>query len=173
MKLLSRREFSARLAALLPALGVAGPELRSARAATMQGEDGGISHTAESIHQEVAFSASRERIYRALLDAKQFAKVTGGQATDIDPTEGGVFSLFGARIKGRNVELVPNERIVQAWRSDGWDKGLYSIARFELVAQGTGTSLRFDHTGFPKGAAEHLATGWKSNYWDPLTKFLA
>jgi hypothetical protein len=34
-----------------------------------------ISHTAESIHQEVVFKASRNRVYKALTDAKQFDHV--------------------------------------------------------------------------------------------------
>jgi len=34
-----------------------------------------ISHTAESIHQEPVFKASRKRVYEALTDAKQFNKV--------------------------------------------------------------------------------------------------
>jgi hypothetical protein len=39
------------------------------------GTDDGISHTAESIHQEPVFKASRKRVYEALTDARQFAKV--------------------------------------------------------------------------------------------------
>src|ERR1700689_4818780 len=34
-----------------------------------------ISHTAESIHQETVFKASRQRVYEALTDAKQFDKI--------------------------------------------------------------------------------------------------
>ena len=86
---------------------------------------------------------------------------------------GGTFSLFGGHIIGRHIELVPNKRIVQAWRVVDWDPGLYSIAKFELAEQGPGTKIVFDHTGFPKGKAEHLAAGWKANYWEPLVKFLA
>jgi activator of HSP90 ATPase len=67
---------------------------------------------------------------------------------------------------------VPNQRIVQAWRVNNWPAGLYSIARFELIEQGSGAKIVFDHTGFPKGDADHLAEGWKGNYWEPLKKFL-
>ncbi len=31
----------------------------------------------------------------------------------------------------------------------------------------------FDHTGFPKGHAETLASGWNAHYWEPLAKFFA
>ena len=68
---------------------------------------------------------------------------------------------------------MPNERIVQVWRAGSWDPGSYSIARFVLVESGGGTKIVFDHTGFPKGQAEHLAEGWRTNYWEPLTKVLA
>jgi Activator of Hsp90 ATPase homolog 1-like protein len=68
---------------------------------------------------------------------------------------------------------VPSERIVQAWRTGGWFQGVYSIVKFELVEQGDGTKIVFDHTGFPKGDAEHLATGWKAHDWEPLQKLLS
>ena len=39
------------------------------------GADDEISRTAESIHQEALFTASRNRVYEALTDAKQFDKI--------------------------------------------------------------------------------------------------
>jgi len=143
-----------------------------------------ISRTAESIHQEAVFKASRKRVYEALTDTKQFDKVIqlsgvmqsmppGGKPTEISREVGGAFALFGGYITGRHIELVPNERIVQAWRVGSWDPGVYSIAKFELAEQGSGTKIVFDHTGFPKGAGEHLAAGWKAHYWEPLEKLLA
>jgi activator of HSP90 ATPase len=91
----------------------------------------------------------------------------------VSPHAGGAFSVFDGYIVGRQLELVPNERIVQAWRVLSWPRGLYSIARFELSEQAGATTIVFDHTGFPKGTAEHLASGWQEHYWDPLTKILA
>src|SRR5271154_1430087 len=131
------------------------------------GAEDEISHTAEAIHQEPVFKASRKRVYEALTDAKQFDKVIqlsgvmqsmhlGDKPAEISREVGGAFSLFGGYITGRHVELLPNERIVQAWRAGGWPSGIYSIARFELVEQGSGTKIVFDHTGFPKGEAESL-----------------
>ncbi len=169
----TRRDFSMRLAAMLPALGLARlPFASAASAAPPVLQDDGISHDAEAIHQEVAFKASPMLIYDALMDAKQFSKMTGGAPAEIDRKAGGAFSLFGARIKGRSVFLLRPHLIVQAWRSEAWEPGAYSIVHFDLKAQGTGTKLVFDHTGFPKGEAQHLATGWKLNYWDSLEKFL-
>jgi len=54
-----------------------------------------------------------------------------------------------------------------------WDRGLYSIVRFELTKLDGGTKIVFDHTAFPKGDAEHLAQGWWAHYWDPMRKLLS
>jgi activator of HSP90 ATPase len=148
------------------------------------GTEDEISHTAESIHQEPVFKANRKRVYEALTDSKQFDKVIqlsgvmqtmhlGDRPAEISREVGGAFTLFGGYITGRQVELVPNERIVQAWRTGGWAPGVYSIAKFELVEQGSGTKIVFDHTGFPKGEAKVLASGWNAHYWEPIEKLLA
>ncbi|MFD0739405.1 SRPBCC domain-containing protein [Lysobacter koreensis] len=125
-----------------------------------------------SIHQEIAIAASPDRVYAALLDAAQFSAMSGGAPTEIDGRAGGAFSCFGGMITGRNVELVADRRIVQAWRVGNWPEGVYSIARFELAPRGAETQLVFDHTGFPEDAREHLANGWHANYWEPLRRAL-
>jgi activator of HSP90 ATPase len=144
-----------------------------------------ISHSEDSIHQEPVFKASRKRVYEALTDAKQFQKVTqlsaavqSGMAKGNIPAEivaepGGAFKFFNGFIVGWNLELVPNERIVQAWRVAYWPAGDWSLVKFVLIEQGSNTKLIFDHTGFPKGDADHLLEGWNGNYWQPLAKFLA
>src|SRR5580658_8317651 len=92
------------------------------------------------LHQEINFKAGPQRIYEILLDSKQFAAFTGMPA-EIDPKVGGAFSTFGGLVEGRNVELIPAQRIVQAWRPTHWDAGVYSIVRFELKAASGGTAL--------------------------------
>jgi len=147
--------------------------------------DAPISHTAESIHQEVIFTASPKRVYEALTDAKQFQRVVelsnamktrmpaGAPPAQISTEVGGAFSMFGGIIVGRHIELLPNQRVVQAWRPMYWNPGIYSIVKFELAESASGTKLTLDHRGFPDGDAQHLLTGWNENYWEPLQKFLA
>jgi len=69
----TRRDFPLRLAAILPAFGIAKTAFGLA---DPQAERYGISHTCESIHQEVVFKASRKRVYEALTQEKQFSQVT-------------------------------------------------------------------------------------------------
>ena len=143
----------------------------------------GVSQSAESIHQEPVFRSNRQRIYAALTDARQFDKVVElsgavkamgltSKPSEIGRQVGGAFSIFGGYITGRQIELVPNERIVEAWRVGSWKPGVFSIAKFELVEQAGSTTIVFDHTGFPSGTGQELADGWKKNYWEPLAKLL-
>jgi len=120
-----------------------------------------------TIHQEIDLEASPDRVYDALLNAKQFGALTGLPA-EIAAEVGGAFSCFGGHIVGRTVELVPKRRIVQAWRVVTWPEGVYSIARFELKPQQAGTRVIFDHTGFPPELRDHLAAGWEDHYWKAL-----
>ena len=122
-----------------------------------------------TIHQEIDFNASSQQLYEGLLDAKQFTEFSGRPA-EINLEGGGAFSLFKGHIIGRNLELIPNQRIVQAWRVVTWPEGAYSIARFELRPQESGTCLVLDHIGFPEGLHDHLAAGWEENYWSLLKK---
>ena len=126
-----------------------------------------------AIHHEIDFDAAPSRIYDALLSAKRFSDFSGMAGAQIDPQLGGTFSIYKGHIIGRNLELLPDRRVVQAWRVVDWPEGIYSIARFELTPRGSGTLLTFDHTGFPSELAEHLEVGWVDHYWNPLRKYLA
>ena len=123
------------------------------------------------IHQEVTFNAPPGQVYRALLDSREFARITGDPA-EIDAEEGGKFVCFGTFITGRIVELVSDKRIVQAWRVFNWPEGIYSIVRFELNADGRKTKLVFDQDGAPEKEVAHLDPGWGTKYWEPLKKHL-
>ena len=191
----THRNFFIAVAALASALGIAGVSFASLSAcasasdqtASHEASTDDVSHTADAIHQEIVVEAAPERVYAALTDARQFDKIIdlsgirqsgmlpaqANKPTQIGPEAGAAFVLFGGFITGRQIELVPNVRIVQAWRAAGWEPGVFSLARFELVKQGAATKIVFDHTGFPKGAGKALAAGWHKNYWEPLGKFLA
>jgi activator of HSP90 ATPase len=186
MAAIDRRDFAVRAGALVGGLGIARFACDTAAAAeTLRG--GEISRTNAAIHQEIVFSAPAARVYEALTVTAQFdravqlsaamnsgmKKMLGTTPTRIDPIVGGAFTLFGGYVTGLFLELVPNIRIVQAWRAGSWDPGDYSIARFVLSEQDSATKLSFDHAGFPNEDADHLAKGWHGNYWDPLAKLLA
>jgi uncharacterized protein YndB with AHSA1/START domain len=128
---------------------------------------------ASPIHQEIEFAADPARIYRAYMDSAEHAAFTANGAAAISTEPGGAFSAHGGMISGRNIELVPERRIVQAWRVANWPEGVYSIVKIELRLRAGGTLLVLDHVGFPEEHRPHLDSGWHERYWEPLKKYLA
>ncbi len=124
-----------------------------------------------TISQSISINASAAKVYQALISTEQFSEVTAAPA-DISSDEGGEFSCFGGQITGRHIELIPGERIVQAWRVKAWPDGVYSEVRFDLSESGGATTLELTHTGYPDDAAEHLEPGWHKMYWEPLKAYL-
>ncbi len=156
------------------AVALAGLALGSAVARAQQTTETpstGADKTRTYLHQEVDFKASPHHIYEILLDSKLFSAFSGEAAT-ISPEAGGAFTLFGGKVVGRNIELVSDHRIVQAWRPSYWKPGAYALVKFELKPQGAQTRVVLDHTGFPEGDFSSLSSGWKEHYWEPLTTYL-
>ena len=130
-----------------------------------------------SIHQEAIIDAAPEQVYAVLTDGEKFAAVTG-QPARLSDHEGEAFTLFSGRVEGRQIELVPGERVVQAWRFGGehpdtWDAGVYSVVRFTLAPEGEGTRFVIDHEGIPPEWHEHISSGYPTFYQDPLAKYFA
>ncbi len=124
-----------------------------------------------TISQSISIKASPAKVYQAILSADQFSEVTGAPA-DISSDEGGAFSCFGGQITGRHTELIPDQRIVQAWRVKAWPEGVFSEVRFDISGSGDATTLELTQTGYPDDAAEHLEPGWHKMYWEPLKAYL-
>ena len=168
---MNRRELGLGVAAMGLTTGATQATARPRAAAASPGMKGFA--VSSSIRQEVSFKAPPARIYQVLLDAREFAKFTGYPAPELDAHVGGALSLFGGQITGRNIELVPDRRIVQAWRDAGWAEGLYSLVSFDLAPAGQGTKLTLQHWGFPTADRAHLDPGWRRMYWKPLAAYLA
>ena len=124
------------------------------------------------ISQTVTFKSSAENVYNAITSAREFSDVTGAPA-EIAQDVGGAFSCFDGQVTGRHLELIPNKRIVQAWRVGPWAEGIYSIVKFDISQSGDSTTVDLLHTGFPEDAAEHLEGGWHKMYWEPLKAYLS
>lgn len=176
---LSRRQFGIRLfASSIGGAAAVAPPRSLVAEFTPRLAQTGLLRDAEMIHEVIALAASPGRVFDVLANSEQFtamskfSTVPNGAPARIAPEPGGEFSMFGNHIVGRNLELVRPKRVVQAWRVVDWEPGLYSVARFELAPDGSGTRLTFDHTGFPKGQGPHLVEGWSANYWAPMRKYL-
>jgi activator of HSP90 ATPase len=121
----------------------------------------------KNIRQSVTIKASPHEVYEALMDSKKHSRFTGDKAV-ISRKIGGKFTAFGGYSEGQNIELVPDEKIVQSWKAGDWPEGHYSQATFSLKEIEGGTRLTFTQTGVPAEQYDDIKQGWQDYYWEPL-----
>ena len=129
----------------------------------------------KTIKQTIIFKASPHDVYEALIDSKKHSEFTGSKA-EISREVNGKFTAYDGWIKGKNLELVQDKKIVQEWagtnEDDTWPKGHFSKVTFEFKKTKDGTELKFTHEDFPEEWYDDLVEGWEEHYWTPMKKIL-
>lgn len=125
----------------------------------------------KTIIQKIEFKASPHEIYEALMDEKKHAKFTGAKAK-ISREVGGKFEIYDAGINGKNIELIPDQKIVQDWHceTEGWPEGHYSRLTISLKKSTNGAMLEIIQTGVPEESYDDISSGWAEYYWEPMKK---
>jgi activator of HSP90 ATPase len=125
----------------------------------------------EELELTATIPASAKKIYEAWLDSKGHTAMTGSEAK-VDARIDGVFTAWEGYIEGTTIELEPNQRIVQNWRtsdfpSDSPDSKIEVI----LEEDEKGTKITLIHTGIPTGQADEYRKGWDEFYFSPMTRY--
>lgn len=117
--------------------------------------------------------AKPKQIYDAWLNSKEHSAMTGGKARSTNKV-GGSFSAWNGYIKGKNLQLTRNKRIVQSWRSSDFSKEhLDSLLVVTLEEAAKGTKITITHSEIPDGGEAGYKEGWKLNYLDPMKKYFS
>jgi uncharacterized protein YndB with AHSA1/START domain len=117
--------------------------------------------------------ASPAEIYEAWLDSLGHSAMTGGEAK-MSAEIGAEVSAWDGYISGRNLQLIPGERIVQSWRtSEFGDEHEDSIVTVVLQEIGDGTLLTLQHSNVPNEQKSYEEGGWQSNYFEPMAAHFA
>jgi len=115
---------------------------------------------------------SPAELYELFMDSAKHSAATGMPAR-VSRKVGGKWSAFGGMILGKNLALVPNRMIVQAWRSSAWKKAdpdSILVVRFEKTKNGAAAHLA--HVGVPPYDHKGVTKGWLKYYWEPWKKYL-
>jgi activator of HSP90 ATPase len=87
---------------------------------------------------------------------------------------GGAFKAFGGALWGRNLLIVPNRLIVQAWRSTNFKAAdPDSILVLEFRKAAGGSEVQMVHINVPKQDHNGVSKGWPKYYWKPWKAYLA
>ncbi|WP_160069894.1 SRPBCC domain-containing protein [Sphingobacterium bovisgrunnientis] len=111
--------------------------------------------------------ATPEEIYKALT-TEITIRLWTGDSVEIDPKEGGEFSLWDGSINGRFIELIPDKKIVQEWYFGDEEQ---SIVTIKLHEHKKGTSFEVNHMNIPDEAYDDIVDGWEYEYVGSLIDF--
>jgi activator of HSP90 ATPase len=126
-----------------------------------------------AIEQSVTFGATPAELYELFMDSSKHSAVTGASA-NFSRKVGGKWTAFGGMLLGKNLALVPNRMIVQAWRSSEWkaeDPDSILVVQFEKSGS-SGTTVSLTHVRVPKYDHKRVTQGWKKYYWEPWKEYL-
>ncbi len=121
------------------------------------------------IREVVVFAAPPHDVYELLMSSEKHAAFTGAGAS-ISREIGGAFMAYDGYAEGRNIELLPGERIVQSWRASDWPEGIVSTITFAFRPVKGGTEMVFTQTGVPEEQLAEIRKGWVDFYWEPMHK---
>ena len=125
-----------------------------------------------AIQQSAEFEVSPKVLYELYMDSKKHSRATGAPAK-LSRKVGGSFTAFGGQLEGKNFLLVPDQMIVQAWRSTGWKKSdPDSILVIQFNKTKTGTRVDLVHVNVPEQDYQGVTEGWKKYYWQPWHDYL-
>jgi uncharacterized protein YndB with AHSA1/START domain len=127
----------------------------------------------EMLTMEMELPAPPAAVYAAWLDPKTHGAMTGAAATG-KAKVGAPFTAWDGYIQGQHLHFVPNERIVQSWRTSEFaetdpDSQLDLLLSPHRVDGKPGTRLFLIHSRLPAGGAAKYAEGWAKFYFEPMT----
>ena len=111
-------------------------------------------------------------IYEAWLYSEGHSEMTGS-AAQVDGKVGGNFTAWDGYIFGTTLELTPNQRIVQAWRTSEFPDEAPS-SRVEVMFEeiSGGTKITLTHSDMPEDQVESYKQGWEDFYFKPMKEHL-
>lgn len=112
--------------------------------------------------------ATPEELYKALT-TEITTRLWTGDLAELDPREGGEFSLWDGSITGRFLQLEPFSKIVQEWYFG--EQEVQSIVTLKLHEHKKGTSFEVNHINIPEEAYDDIIAGWEEEYVASLIDF--
>ena len=117
--------------------------------------------------------ATASEIYSAWMSSDGHTAMTGSPA-NVDGKVGGKFTAWDGYIFGSTLELEPDRRIVQAWRTSEFPDEApdsHLEIRFEEVAEGTKVTLT--HSNMPVDQVHSYRQGWEDFYFKPMKEYFS
>jgi activator of HSP90 ATPase len=127
----------------------------------------------KAIQQSVEFEVCPETLFETYVDSRKHSASTGAPAK-LGRKAGAKFIAFDGALLGKNLLVLPNQMIVQAWRADHWkasDSDSILVLTFTRTARGARIDLV--HANVPEHDHRGVSEGWRKYYWNPWRAYFA
>ncbi len=112
--------------------------------------------------------AKPEEVYKALINPATI-QLWSGEPAIMSEEPGSAFSLWNDTIVGKNMEFVPDKKIVQEWFFGEQEEP--SVVTIILHDHKSGTSAELRHTNIPDEDFDNISEGWNENYFGSIIDF--
>jgi activator of HSP90 ATPase len=117
-------------------------------------------------------NTTTKNIYTTWLNSDGHTNMTGGEAI-VSDIIGDKFTAWNGYIEGKNIELEPNKRILQSWRTSQFEEqeqdSQVEILLHEVDGQ---TEITLIHSNLPE-SGEHYKKGWENHYFEPMKAYFS
>jgi len=97
-----------------------------------------------------------------------------GNPANVDVKVGGKFSAWDGYIFGSTLELEPDQRIVQAWRTTEFPEDAPDSRLEILFEEATkGTKVTLIHSDMPEDQVDSYRQGWEDFYFKPMKEYFS
>ena len=113
-------------------------------------------------------NAEPSDIYSALTNPYTI-ELWSGYSAVMSEEPGSEFSLWEGDITGRNLEFIPDRKVVQEWFFG--DQEERSIVTITIYPDKGNSSVTVEHTNIPDEDFAEIAEGWREFYIGAITAF--
>ncbi|HLP74929.1 MAG TPA: SRPBCC domain-containing protein [Bacteroidales bacterium] len=113
-------------------------------------------------------NAEPSDVYAALTNPYTI-ELWSGYPAQMSTEPGSEFSLWEGDISGRNIEFVPDRKVVQEWYFG--DQEEKSIVTISISPQAENSVVTVEHTNIPDEDFNDIAEGWREYYMGAILGF--
>lgn len=110
-------------------------------------------------------------LYKAWMSTEGHTAMTGSPA-QVEGIIGGAFRAWNGYIFGSTLELEPDRRIVQTWRTSEFPDEVPD-SHLEILFEDSpdGTKITLTHENMPKDQMDSYRQGWEAFYFKPMKEY--
>ena len=115
------------------------------------------------IVQNYEMNAKPDEVWEALV-TPDIIQIWSGDEAKMSENIGFEWSMWGGQMFGKNIEVIPNKKLVQDWCYHLWDKDRPTKVTFTIKPKGKGSVVELLHQGVPDKSLKSITEGWDTYY---------